>query len=110
MKKMMMVLSVILLIINWGCSKTPETPKSGQSGMPMSETPGMSSANQAIPHTITDAEVGIDTSCAVRKVPVKVTKTTPALDYKGKTYYFCCSPCIDKFTAEPDKYSGQPEK
>ena len=26
------------------------------------------------------------------------------LDYEGKTYYFCCQHCLDKFRAEPEKY------
>ena len=25
-------------------------------------------------------------------------------DYKGKTYYFCCTDCISKFKANPEKY------
>ncbi|MEK6646902.1 MAG: YHS domain-containing protein [Candidatus Firestonebacteria bacterium] len=27
-----------------------------------------------------------------------------SLEYKGKTYYFCCSKCITKFKANPEKY------
>lgn len=30
------------------------------------------------------------------------------LDYKGKTYYFCCSPCVAKFKADPEKYIKHP--
>lgn len=31
--------------------------------------------------------------------------TAPAkIEYKGKTYYFCCAPCKDAFEKEPDKY------
>jgi YHS domain-containing protein len=29
-----------------------------------------------------------------------------AYDYQGKTYYFCCSDCLPKFKADPDKYIG----
>ncbi len=25
-------------------------------------------------------------------------------EYKGKTYYFCCKPCLEKFKADPGKY------
>jgi YHS domain-containing protein len=25
-------------------------------------------------------------------------------EYKGKKVYFCCSPCEEKFKAEPEKY------
>lgn len=27
--------------------------------------------------------------------------------YKGKTYAFCCSGCIDDFKADPDKYAAK---
>lgn len=27
--------------------------------------------------------------------------------YKGKTYYFCCAACKDKFEKEPEKYVGK---
>jgi len=26
------------------------------------------------------------------------------VEYKGQKVYFCCPPCKDKFTAEPEKY------
>lgn len=25
-------------------------------------------------------------------------------EYEGKKYYFCCSGCLKKFVADPDKY------
>lgn len=33
----------------------------------------------------------------------KVNKDVFA-DYEGKRVYFCCSPCLEKFNAEPAKY------
>ncbi|MGB9663796.1 MAG: YHS domain-containing protein [Ignavibacteria bacterium] len=26
------------------------------------------------------------------------------MDYKGKTYYFCCKKCLNKFNSNPEKY------
>lgn len=26
------------------------------------------------------------------------------MDYKGKTYYFCCKKCLNKFKSNPEKY------
>jgi Cu+-exporting ATPase len=26
-------------------------------------------------------------------------------EYKGKTYYFCCAGCPEKFAADPEKYA-----
>ena len=37
---------------------------------------------------------------------MKVDKATAkaTYDYKGKTYYFCCSGCKEKFVKDPEKY------
>src|SRR6266852_72112 len=32
----------------------------------------------------------------------------PKLEQAGKTYYFCCGHCAEKFKAEPEKYLNQP--
>ena len=32
------------------------------------------------------------------------TETAPKTEYKGKTYYFCCSTCKEVFEKEPEKY------
>jgi len=32
------------------------------------------------------------------------TETSPKTEYKGKTYYFCCSTCKEVFKKEPEKY------
>lgn len=56
----------------------------------------------------TDAKV----ICPVMKNEVKDIKTAPSFEYKGKTYYFCCAGCVDKFKADPEKYlkSDTPEQ
>ena len=30
--------------------------------------------------------------------------------YEGKTYYFCCPPCIEKFKSNPQEYISKEEK
>jgi YHS domain-containing protein len=32
------------------------------------------------------------------------TDKSPKTEYKGKTYYFCCPDCVEKFNKEPEKY------
>lgn len=44
--------------------------------------------------------------------PVTMTKITPTtasdkIDYKGKTYYFCCAGCKPMFQKNPKKYIKQ---
>jgi len=61
-------------------------------------------------HRITKDELGREERCAVTKKTLKVTETTPAVDYKGRTYYFSSVPLVEKFTKEPEKYTGALEK
>lgn len=44
------------------------------------------------------AEIGI---CPVTHLPARKEFNYA---YKGKTYYFCCNDCIEKFKQEPEKY------
>ncbi|HXX59034.1 MAG TPA: YHS domain-containing protein [Thermodesulfovibrionales bacterium] len=50
-------------------------------------------------------EIGKTATCPVMKGTFEVTKNTPVIDYKGKSYYFCCEPCVDKFKKNPDRYA-----
>jgi len=44
--------------------------------------------------------------CPVMKNEVKDIEKAPKFEYEGKTYYFCCPGCVDKFKADPEKYIG----
>lgn len=50
-------------------------------------------------HKITNEELGKEATCPVTKKNFKISKETPAIDFQGKTYYFCCPGCINKFKA-----------
>jgi YHS domain-containing protein len=52
----------------------------------------------------TEAEIGRIEVCPVMNSKIAVGKDTPVIDYKGKSYYFCCSSCIDEFKKDPDKF------
>ena len=41
------------------------------------------------------------TTCPVMGSPINKAQF---VEYKGKKVYFCCPPCKDKFTEEPEKY------
>jgi YHS domain-containing protein len=53
----------------------------------------------------TRGEIGKSETCPVSHSKFQVTKNTAVIDYKGKSYYFCCSSCIDDFKKDPDNYS-----
>ncbi|MBU2438336.1 MAG: YHS domain-containing protein [Acidobacteria bacterium] len=48
--------------------------------------------------------------CPVSGKEVADTEKAPSLEYNGKTYFFCCAGCLDKFKAEPEKYLAQSGK
>ena len=50
-------------------------------------------------------EVGKMVSCTVMHVKFEVAKETPIIDYKGKSYYFCCQHCVKDFKKNPEKYA-----
>ncbi len=55
-------------------------------------------------------EPGVVT-CAVMGHEIKDIEKAPKSDYNGKTYYFCCAGCKEKFDKEPAKYvkeGGEP--
>jgi YHS domain-containing protein len=51
------------------------------------------------------SEIGKTATCPVMNSKFEVTKSTPVIDYKGKSYYFCCTPCVETFKKDPDKYA-----
>ncbi len=42
--------------------------------------------------------------CPVMKNWILASEAADKTEYNGKTYYFCCGGCKEKFLAEPDKY------
>lgn len=42
--------------------------------------------------------------CPVMGIPVKDLDKAARSEYKGRTYYFCCPSCKEKFDKDPEKY------
>ena len=53
----------------------------------------------------TEAEIGKITICPVMNLKISVREDTQVIDYKGKSYYMCCSSCVDEFKKDPDKFA-----
>ena len=53
----------------------------------------------------TKDELGKSHTCPVSKLEFQVSPVTPVIDYKGRSYYFCCTSCVMEFRKHPDKYS-----
>lgn len=52
-------------------------------------------------HKVTKEELGLETACPVTGEKIKVSEKTPALDFKGKTYYFSGLSSLEKFSRDP---------
>jgi Cu+-exporting ATPase len=50
------------------------------------------------------AQVGDKTTCPVSKETFVVKADSPKAEYDGKTYYFCCPHCAEKFQANPAQF------
>jgi Cu+-exporting ATPase len=51
-----------------------------------------------------EAQIGDKTVCPVTGEEFTVTASSPKTDYKGKTVYFCCGGCNEKFNANPEQF------
>jgi len=54
-------------------------------------------------------EIGMKAWCPVMDYNFEVKASTSVIDYKGKSFYFCCEGCPAEFKKDPDKYLSQTE-
>jgi YHS domain-containing protein len=93
-----LLLASLLLSACGGATATPAAP------VAPSTSPAASSDLKAPG----DAKIGDRTRCPVSGEEFTVTADSPHADYQGKTYYFCCPHCPERFSADPSKYLGKP--
>ena len=115
-----------------GCAKKQETELQGapSATAPAPTAPGTPAGTQTMPggQMMTDEQMkGMEgkaaepaktsatatneemASCPVLGTTMEKSKMIP-YEYKGKTYYFCCQPCIEKFKKNPEQYLKNPAK
>ena len=97
---MFLALLLTLVVALTGCPK-PEKASTGPAVTP----PVASAGANATPAGIT----GELATCSVLGTTMPKDKMIP-VEYKGKTYYFCCQDCVPKFKADPEKYIKNPAK
>ncbi|MBI4834983.1 MAG: YHS domain-containing protein [Planctomycetes bacterium] len=113
MRKGIVMLVIALVTFAMGCSQTmyESKPDKTKTEKPVMKPDMMQkkAADKVTPHTIKANEIGKEVICTVMKVPCTVDENTPALEYKGKVYYFCCNNCPKMFMEDPDKYAVKTE-
>jgi xanthine dehydrogenase accessory factor len=53
---------------------------------------------------MSEAKVGDRTTCPVMNTVFVVLPDSPKLEVGGKTYYFCCDGCANKFKEDPKRF------
>jgi YHS domain-containing protein len=98
-KTMFMLISLLLvgLIMLNGCKKSEPAP---------SETPAETMKGQEHAAMVDETAEAVAAAIEQTDCPVMGGAINKAIftEYKGKKVYFCCSPCKEKFEAEPKKY------
>lgn len=87
------------------------SPGPGSSAPVSKTTPASATApaasNDAQPSVLKvpgEATIGDRTTCPTSGEEFTVTASSPKVEYKGRTYYFCCGGCDQKFAKDPEKY------
>jgi YHS domain-containing protein len=101
MKSSVILVACVLLFGCGGAASAPATP----AATPASATATATSADLKAPG---EAKVGDRTRCPVSGEEFTVKDDSPHAEYQGKTYYFCCPHCVQKFESDPSKYLGKP--
>jgi Cu+-exporting ATPase len=73
-------------------------------GAPANGSSGGATAADANLKAPGEAKMGDKTRCPISGETFTVSESSPKTEVDGKTYYFCCSGCSEKFKADPKKY------
>jgi YHS domain-containing protein len=96
------LLSLSLLVVACGGggaeNAAPQTPKADAPSAKSGDKPAADVKKPG------EAAMGDKTSCPISKEVFTVSASSPKVEYKGKTYYFCCGGCDAKFKENPEKY------
>lgn len=85
---------VVLALVTIGCGDPSTEP-----------APAASTAGSEQPLVAPGAaRVGDRTICIVSNEEFVVEEESPHTEHEGRTYYFCCPPCVARFQADPERY------
>lgn len=105
MKKLLAALAVAAASLSLACGATP--PPAPATPAAPAAAPATAAAPSAGLKAPGEAKVGDKTTCLISKEEFTVTDASPKVEHEGKTYYFCCSGCDQKFKKDPQKYLGK---
>jgi xanthine dehydrogenase accessory factor len=53
---------------------------------------------------IGEAQIGDRSTCPVSGEEFVVSESSPTVEHDGRTYYFCCPGCAERFQADPHQF------
>ncbi|AKF03662.1 YHS domain-containing protein [Sandaracinus amylolyticus] len=98
------LLAVIALAACGGSSSSTETASAEPSHHDETTTAG---AEQTALVPIGEAQIGDRSTCPVSGEEFVVTESSPTVTHEGRTYYFCCPHCAERFQANPAQFLQQ---
>lgn len=51
-----------------------------------------------------EATIGDRSTCTVSGEEITITESSPHAEHDGRTYYFCCPHCLERFQASPHDF------
>ncbi len=100
------LLGTLVVMLALGCGGGASSGSAGASGGEGS-TGGEGAAATTGPLVANgEAAVGDRTTCPIMNEEFTITADSPHAEYEGRTYYFCCPPCVEQFLADPARYTG----
>ncbi len=66
---------------------------------------GTAKAEELAVRTPAQSEIGQSAVCPVTNEKFEVGPNTQVIDYKGKSYFFCCAGCVFDFKNNPEKFA-----
>lgn len=100
MRRTMMAISVIAAL---GCGGSGGSGAAGGEASAGTGGEATASAPLVAPG---QATIGDRTTCPVMGEEFVVTADSPHAEHEGRTYYFCCPPCLETFMADPARYTS----
>lgn len=102
MKRLFLTLVTVLSLA--ACGGGSSEPATEPTETASTETSG---AEQGPLVPIGEARIGDRSTCPVSGEEFVVSESSPTVEHEGRTYYFCCPGCAQRFQANPAQFLQQ---
>jgi YHS domain-containing protein len=86
-----------------GASTTTETASTGEHHDHDHGSGGEATATGPLV-PVGQATIGDRSTCTVSGEEITITESSPHAEHDGRTYYFCCPHCLERFQANPHEF------